>query len=150
MRLNALPLAVVSATFISLAALAAPALASEKAFVLTLKDHRFAPASLTVPAGEAFELTVVNQDATAEEFESQDFHVEKVVAGGKQITVHVGPLAKGSYGFFGERHEDTAWVPSSELPLALRPGDQTATVALPGATTRMPPPTPLLPGRPTR
>jgi plastocyanin len=82
--------------------------ASEKSFSLTIKDHRFVPATLTVPAGEAFALTVINSDPTAEEFESQDFHVEKIVSGGKQITVHVGPLTAGSYGFFGERHMDTA------------------------------------------
>lgn len=82
--------------------------ASEKSFSLTIKDHRFRPEVLHVPAGEAFSLTVINADPTAEEFESQDFHVEKIVAGGQQITVHVGPLAAGSYGFFGDRHEDTA------------------------------------------
>ena len=42
-------------------------------------------------------------------------------------------------------------VPSSELPNAFRPGDQTAIDACPGTTARMPPPTPLLPGsRPNR
>lgn len=88
--------------------MAAPASAAEASYTLTIKDHRFTPASLTVPAGQAFSLVVINNDATAEEFESQDLHVEKVVAGGKQITVHVDGLAKGSYGFYGERHEDTA------------------------------------------
>ncbi len=39
--------------------------------------------------------------------------------------------------------------PISEFPLPFRPGDQTATEARPGATARMPPPTPLFPGRPT-
>jgi hypothetical protein len=82
--------------------------ASEKSFSLTIKDHRFVPETLHVPAGEAFSLTVINSDPTSEEFESQDFHVEKVVAGGKQITVHVGPLTAGTYGFFGERHQETA------------------------------------------
>jgi plastocyanin len=82
--------------------------AAEPSFSLTIKDHRFVPEVLHVPAGAAFALTVINSDATAEEFESQDFHVEKMVAGGKQITLHVGPLAAGSYSFFGERHEDTA------------------------------------------
>lgn len=43
----------------------------------------------------------------------------------------------------------TAAVPSLELPCALRPGDQTAIEARPGAMTRIPPPTPDLPGRPT-
>lgn len=82
--------------------------AEEKAFTVTLKDHRFTPQTLTVPADEAFALTVINTDATAEEFESTDFHVEKVIGGGKQMTFHVGPLAAGNYGFFGERHGDTA------------------------------------------
>ena len=40
--------------------------------------------------------------------------------------------------------------PSRELPLVFSPGDQTAIEARPGATARMPPPTPLLPGNPTR
>ena len=43
-----------------------------------------------------------------------------------------------------------AAVPSLELPCAFRPGDHTAMDARPGAIARMPPPTPDLPGRPTR
>ncbi len=43
----------------------------------------------------------------------------------------------------------TAAVPSLELPCAFNPGDQTAIDARPGAMTKMPPPTPDLPGRPT-
>ena len=43
-----------------------------------------------------------------------------------------------------------ACEPRSELPTALSPGDQTAMAARPGAMARMPPPTPLLPGSPTR
>lgn len=77
-------------------------------FTLTIKDHRFKPQSLTVPAGKEFDLVVVNDDPTAEEFESNDFHVEKMVAAGKQIKLHVGPLTAGSYSFFGDRHQDTA------------------------------------------
>ena len=44
----------------------------------------------------------------------------------------------------------TAVVPSVELPCAFRPGDQTAMDARPGAMAKIPPPTPDLPGRPTR
>lgn len=40
--------------------------------------------------------------------------------------------------------------PSRELPEPSRPGDQTQAEATPGTTTIMPPPTPLLPGTPTR
>lgn len=43
----------------------------------------------------------------------------------------------------------TAAVPSLELPCPFSPGDQTAIEARPGAITKMPPPTPDLPGRPT-
>lgn len=86
---------------------AQPALAAQS-FTLTIKDHRFSPETLKVPADQEFDLTVVNSDPTAEEFESNDFHVEKVIAGGKQMTFHIGPLAAGTYGFFGERHMDTA------------------------------------------
>lgn len=82
--------------------------ADEKGFTLTIKDHRFSPEALTAPAGEVFTLTVVNADPTAEEFESTDFHVEKVIGGGKQMTFHIGPLTAGSYGFFGERHMNSA------------------------------------------
>lgn len=89
------------------AAFAQHALAAQS-FTLTIKDHRFSPETLTVPADQEFDLTVVNVDPTAEEFESNDFHVEKVIAGGKQMTFHIGPLAAGTYGFFGDRHRDTA------------------------------------------
>jgi hypothetical protein len=44
----------------------------------------------------------------------------------------------------------SARVPSSELPLSFSPGDHTAIEAVLGAIARMPPPTPLLAGRPTR
>ena len=40
--------------------------------------------------------------------------------------------------------------PKWEFPETSRPGDQTAIEALPGAIANIPPPTPLLPGRPTR
>jgi len=40
--------------------------------------------------------------------------------------------------------------PTSELPFLLSPVDQTAMAARPGAIARIPPPTPLLPGKPTR
>ena len=101
-------LAVSAAAFLAVSSLAPKALADEKSFTLTIQDHRFKPQTLSVPAGEQFSLVVVNADPTAEEFESNDFHVEKVIGGGKQMTFHIGPLTAGSYGFFGERHMDTA------------------------------------------
>src|SRR5262245_151538 len=70
----------------SVAALSLPAHA--EGYTLTIMDHRFSPETLKVKANQEFDLTVINNDPTAEEFESSDFHVEKVVQGGKQITVH--------------------------------------------------------------
>jgi len=53
-------------------------------------------------------ITVINQDATAEEFESSILKVEKVIAGKSQGVVRIGPLAPGRYPFVGEYHESTA------------------------------------------
>ncbi|HSD73202.1 MAG TPA: cupredoxin domain-containing protein, partial [Steroidobacteraceae bacterium] len=48
-------------------------------FKLVIKDHRFVPAELKVPAGQKIKLVVDNQDATPEEFESYTLNREKVV-----------------------------------------------------------------------
>ena len=85
----------------------APALAADE-FQLTIKDHKFDPAEVKIPAGRKVKLVVRNQDATAEEFESFDLNREKVVAPGGQIDVWVGPLAAGRYEYFGDFHPDTA------------------------------------------
>lgn len=85
----------------------APALAKD-GYTVTIKDHKFDPASIEAPAGERFQLTVVNEDPTPEEFESHDFHVEKIVGGNSTIKVSVGPLEPGEYKFFGEMHDHTA------------------------------------------
>jgi plastocyanin len=82
--------------------------ADDPEFTLVIKDHRFSPAELQVPAGVKLRLVVKNQDPTPEEFESSELHREKVVAPGQQIVVIVGPLDAGTYGFFGDFHRDTA------------------------------------------
>jgi plastocyanin len=94
--------------FALLAALAAFSQARADDLSLTIKDHRFEPAELAVPAGKEFTLSVTNADATAEEFESDDLDVEKVIAGGQSATIKLGPLDAGRYEFYGEYHEDTA------------------------------------------
>ena len=85
-----------------------PSAARADAYVLTIKDHHFSPASLTIPAGQKVKLTVVNKDATAEEFESYELNREKVVDGNSQITVFVGPLDAGTYPYFGDFHKELA------------------------------------------
>lgn len=75
---------------------------------LAIKDHRFVPAELKVPAGQRIKLVVHNQDSTPEEFESHSLNREKVIPGGAKATIFIGPLQPGRYTFFGEYHEKTA------------------------------------------
>ena len=77
-------------------------------FTLVLKNHRFEPATLEVPAGKRVKLIVDNQDATPEEFESTDLRREKIIPGRSKGIVWVGPLPKGTYGFYGEFNQKTA------------------------------------------
>jgi len=77
-------------------------------YVLTIKDHRFSPAEIKVPANQRVTITVVNEDATPEEFDSSALKVEKVVAGKSKGVVRIGPLRAGRYPFIGEYHEATA------------------------------------------
>ena len=88
-------------------ALAPAAHAADPEFTLSIKDHRFEPAELQVPAGVKIRLIVKNLDATPSEFESNELHREKVVSPGQQILVIVGPLDPGTYGFFDDFHQDT-------------------------------------------
>lgn len=75
---------------------------------LGIHDHRFQPVELRAPAGVPIEIVVRNDDATAEEFESKTLKVEKIVAGGREITVRLRPMAAGRYPFGGEYNADTA------------------------------------------
>jgi plastocyanin len=90
-----------------LLALPAAALADDT-FKTTIKDHVFTPSEITVPANKRVMITVVNEDTTAEEFDSSALKVEKVVAGKSQGVVRIGPLPPGRYPFIGEYHESTA------------------------------------------
>jgi hypothetical protein len=86
----------------------APAAARADDFTLTIKDHKFTPTELKVPANKRFEITVINDDATPEEFESKPMKVEKVIPGKSKGVVRIGPLKPGRYSFVGEFHEATA------------------------------------------
>ena len=77
-------------------------------FETSIKNHRFEPAEITIPAGTKVKLLVSNQDPGPEEFESHELNREKVIPGGRQAVIYVGPLAPGKYPFFGEFHSDTA------------------------------------------
>lgn len=77
-------------------------------YVLTIKDHRFNPTEIKVPANKRVQIAVINDDPTPEEFESHEMKVEKVIAGKSKGVVRIGPLKPGRYPFFGEFHEATA------------------------------------------
>lgn len=86
-----------------------PAHAQDKdIFILTIKDHKFHPEELQVPAGKKIRLVVKNLDPTAEEFESHDLKREKIIAGNSEATLSIGPLKAGAYKFVGEYNEKTA------------------------------------------
>ena len=75
---------------------------------LTLKNHRFTPSSLTVPAGEKVRVLLINQDAATEEFDSHDLRVEELVTPMARASFFIGPLKPGRYSFMGEFHAATA------------------------------------------
>ena len=81
---------------------------SPLSLTLTLKDHRFTPATLTVPAGARVKITLINRDAATEEFDSHDLRIEQLVTPMAKISFNVGPLAPGQYSFIGEFHASTA------------------------------------------
>lgn len=75
---------------------------------LTLKDHKYDPATLHVPAGKPVIITLTNQDKTAEEFDSDDLKTEKVVAAGRKVIIRLPAQKPGTYRFEGEYHDKTA------------------------------------------
>jgi len=76
--------------------------AGEPEFAITLKDHRFTPSEIRIPANVKVRLVIDNQDATPEEFDSHALNREKVIPGRSNATVFVGPLSPGRYPFMGE------------------------------------------------
>jgi heme/copper-type cytochrome/quinol oxidase subunit 2 len=73
---------------------------------LSLKDHHFTPAEVTIPANARVEFDVTNNDATPAEFESDDFSAEKVLPSGQAVKINIGPLKPGTYEFHDEYNED--------------------------------------------
>ncbi len=89
-------------------ALITAAAAASGEYTLTIKDHKFSPETLEIPAGQKVKIAVINQDPTPEEFESYELGREKVIAGNSKGIVFVGPLEAGTYPFFGEFNQATA------------------------------------------
>ncbi|HEX5509064.1 MAG TPA: cupredoxin domain-containing protein [Pseudolabrys sp.] len=93
---------------VGLLLLSAAAAGADDTLTTTIKDHKFSPAEIRVPANKRVKITVVNDDPMPEEFDSSALKVEKVVPGKSKGIVRIGPLAPGKYPFIGEYHESTA------------------------------------------
>ena len=89
-------------------AVSIPALATDPEFSLLITGHRFEPAELRVPANTRVKLTVQNQDATPEEFESHALNREKLIPAGSKGVIYIGPLKPGRYEYFGELNPTSA------------------------------------------
>jgi plastocyanin len=81
------------------------AFAADTSFALTLKDHKFSPSELTIPANTKVKISVKNLDKETAEFMSDDFKGGKVIEGGKEASFFIGPLKSGNYEFHDEYHE---------------------------------------------
>lgn len=75
---------------------------------LRLQNHLFEPSEIHIPAHTKVRLLIHNLDSTLEEFESWDLNRKKIIFGNHSATVFIGPLAPGTYRFFGEFNPKTA------------------------------------------
>jgi len=93
---------------ILIGAAACPAMASAAEYTVVIENHAFVPDRIDMTAGQKHRLTLINHDATAEEFESYELNREKIVSGHGKIVVFLPPLEIGEYPFFGEFNPHTA------------------------------------------
>lgn len=75
---------------------------------MVIKDHKFSPAEITIPANTPVILQVKNADSAVEEFDSHDLRREKIIAPGMTAKIKLDGLAAGDYSFMGEFHSKTA------------------------------------------
>ena len=82
--------------------------AADDEYILTIKDHKFDPEVLIVPANKQFKITIKNLDNEAEEFDSYALDREKMIAPHSEQSIFLKALVPGEYKFEGEMHKDTA------------------------------------------
>src|SRR5262245_30670239 len=101
--------ALLAAPILGAALLATAALAADPVEIaLTIEKHTFSPTEIRVKAGAPFVLVITNKDSTAEEFESKQLRVEKVIPANKTVRLRMPGLKAGTYPFVGDFHESTA------------------------------------------
>jgi hypothetical protein len=99
---------ILALAIVALGVSGSPGVAHAQEFTITIKDNRFEPTELRVPAKKRFTVYVVNEDPTPEEFESLPMKVEKIIPGKSKALIRIGPLDPGRYDFIGEFHAETA------------------------------------------
>ena len=80
----------------------------KKVVTLIIKNHKFLPDQIKIPAGKPVTLNIKNQDATPEEFESPKLKLEKIIAGSSEVNLNIRPQKAGIYKFEGEFNPATA------------------------------------------
>jgi plastocyanin len=81
-------------------------------FALRFEQRRFAPQTLTVPAGQSLVLRVTNASNETIEFESFRLNREVAMTPGETVTVRLPALSAGTYDFYDDFHQD---VPQGTL-----------------------------------
>ena len=69
---------------------------------ISVRNHRFQPTDITVPANVPIVLRIKNLDPIPMEFESVSLRVEKIVTGNSSGIVRLRPLTPGRYNFFDD------------------------------------------------
>jgi len=98
----------IRASFLLLLSVTMTVSAKTPIFEIEIRDHLFHPEELRIPVNTKVKLVVYNRDSTPEEFESYELNREKVIMGGRKANIFIGPLAPGTYPFFGEFNPNTA------------------------------------------
>ncbi|MDE2367565.1 MAG: cupredoxin domain-containing protein [Burkholderiales bacterium] len=84
---------------------ALPARGTPVEYTIAIKDHRFVPDLISIPAGQKVRLLIDNQSDSAQEFDSHALNREKHVPARSQAIVYIGPLDPGRYIFQGEESD---------------------------------------------
>lgn len=97
-----------AALLLATAAMAHDAPLTPPTFAIRLNNHLFEPTEIDIPAHTQVLLKIENLDAAPEEFASWEFNRKKLIPGNHTAILYVGPLAPGSYPFFGTFNPKTA------------------------------------------
>ncbi|MGY3448283.1 cupredoxin domain-containing protein [Bradyrhizobium sp. USDA 4353] len=87
------------------AAVAMPAGAAETTIEISVKDNKFQPAELKVPADTPIVFKVKNLDGAPVEFESEPLQFETVIKPNMEGVVKVKAQKPGRYEFFDDFHQ---------------------------------------------